>query len=79
MRELYPKAAREEGREADVLLRLVISEKGRVVRVKVVRSGGKDFDKVARKLARKYRYRPAMRGTEPVAVEIDELFKFRLD
>jgi len=61
------------------LLRVRISDKGRVIRVWIVRSGGKDFDKVAKKLMRTYRYKPAMRGTEAVVVEIEELFKFRLD
>ncbi|WP_428268854.1 energy transducer TonB [Haliangium sp.] len=68
----YPPLARREGREAVVVLRLVIDADGVVRRVLVLEapeSGG--FAASARRYAQKLRFRPARAGTRPVAARID--------
>jgi len=79
MRSLYPESARRDGVEADVRLEILLSETGEVAEVKVVRSAGAAFDEAARRLARRFRFRPAERGGRPVAVRIPWTLKFRLE
>jgi protein TonB len=79
MRSLYPEAARRDGLEADVRLELLVSQTGEVAEVAVVRSAGPGFDEAARRLARRFRFRPAERGGRPVAVRIPWTLKFRLE
>ncbi len=68
----YPALARREGREAQVVLELVIDERGIVRAVNIVdapRDGG--FAESARAYGRKLRFRPARAGTTPVASRIE--------
>ena len=79
LQKSYPEEARRLGLEGDVRLELLVSVKGRVIRSKVLKKAGNGFDKAARKLAKLFRFRPAMQGDNPVAVWIPRTFKFRLD
>lgn len=78
-RALYPDAARREGVEADVGLELLVSERGEVAEVRVLRAAGQGFDELARELGRRMRFRPAQRGGRAVPVWIPWTWKFRLD
>ncbi len=79
MRALYPRAARENGLEANVQLRLLVGVGGNVEKVKVVAAVGNGFDEAAERLARKLEFEPALRGDKPVAMWIPWTIKFRLD
>jgi len=78
MRAAYPEAARRDGVEADVRLRLLVGQDGRVSRVKLVRRAGRGFDEVAVRMVRRFRFRPGQRGAKPVPVWIPWTYKFRL-
>jgi protein TonB len=77
--KFYPKQARKLGTETDVRMKLLINEKGLVERTRIVQSGGADFDAAAKKLMKMFRFKPAMRGDEPVAVWIPFTLKFRIN
>lgn len=79
LRAAYPEEARRRGLEADVRLKILVSANGKVARVKVVRGAGNGFDTAAKRLVKKFRFRPAMKGDRPVAVWVLWTYKFRLD
>ena len=79
MRALYPETARREGREANVSLSLLISTSGQVEQVRVLRSAGQDFDEVATKLVKGFRFSAGRRAGAPVAVWLPWTYRFRLD
>lgn len=75
----YPEEARRLGIEAEVRLRLVVDEEGRVVDVKVTRDPGHGFGAVAARAARAYcRFRPARKDGAAVATEIPYTIRFEL-
>ncbi len=79
MQKLYPEAAKREGREANVKLKLLIDETGKVSQVEITEEAGFGFDEVALKLARKFKFKPAQKNGEPVSVWIPWTYKFRLE
>jgi protein TonB len=78
MRKLYPADARQRGLEGNVKLKILVSDEGRVLAVRILRSAGNGFDEVARKLVRRFRFRAGTRNGRPVAVWIPWTYKFRL-
>jgi protein TonB len=76
----YPRAARREGREGVVTVRVLVGVDG-VPETVTVRetSGYEDFDEVAVKAVKKWRFSPAKRGGKPVANFHDVKVRFRLD
>jgi len=79
LQKSYPEEARRLGLEGDVKLELLVSEKGRVVRTRILKKAGNGFDEAARKLVKLFRFRPAKQGKNAVAVWIPWTYKFRLD
>ena len=79
MQKLYPEAAKREGREANVKLKLLIDETGKVSQVEITEEAGFGFDEVALKLARKFKFKPAQKNGEPVSVWSPWTYKFRLE
>jgi len=77
MREVYPEDARREGLEADVSLRILVSSRGEVLKVRVVRQAGAGFDDAAQKLIKQFRFAAAEVGGQPVEVWIPWTYKFR--
>src|SRR5262245_50180299 len=75
----YPAAANEEDVSGVVVLRVVIDEKGRPRDMVVVSSPDDRLTKAAKDALRSYRYSPATRGGELVAVWIKEEFPFISD
>ncbi len=75
----YPPAALRLRREADVTLRLLVDETGRVAAAEAQGSrASADFQAEATRAARSWTYRPATRDGVPVKVWIVEKIVFRL-
>lgn len=66
---VYPKNHKEK-KNTIVVCSLVVSPEGLPTNIKVKRSAGKDFDENAMEAVRQFRFKPAMRKGEPVAVAI---------
>ncbi|MBA4373592.1 MAG: hypothetical protein C0402_12130 [Thermodesulfovibrio sp.] len=64
----YPPIARRMGKEARVLLRLTIDEKGRLLQVEAVENPGFGFTEAAIEAVRKSSFVPAKRDGKPVMV-----------
>jgi len=67
----FPKSANlPKGQSAICLIGLVVDRDGMPQEIHVARSAGKDFDASAVKAVEQYRFSPAMRAGNPVAVKI---------
>ncbi len=75
----YPPEAKKNGLEGDVLLRLLVDSKGRVIKVTLLQGCGYGFDQAAINAAKKFLFRPATEGGESVATEIMYNYRFFLD
>jgi protein TonB len=79
VRPRYPESARQQRIEGTTLLRARVTERGRVETVEVERSAGhRDLDRSAADAVRRWRFDPARRGEEPVAVWVLIPVKFEL-
>lgn len=79
VRPRYPESARQQRIEGTTLLRAHVTERGRVETVEVERSAGhRDLDRSAADAVRRWRFEPARRGKEPVAVWVLIPVKFEL-
>ena len=75
----YPRAAREQGLEGEVLVRMRVDASGRVREVVIVRSEPPGiFDAAARAAAMNYRFDPAVEGGEAVASTVEQRIRFEL-
>lgn len=64
----YPPEALAQGLEANVVLKLLVDETGRVVEATAVDDPGHGFAEAAVRIAKRYfRFQPARRGDQPVA------------
>jgi len=79
MRRTYPEEARRNGQEANVYLKILIDAQGRVSKVRVIRSAGAKFDRAARDLVKRFRFRPGEVDGRPREVWIPWTYKFRLE
>ena len=79
LRSIYPMEARRAGLEGNVPMKILVSVKGKVARVRILRRAGNGFDEAARKLARELRFAAGTRDGKPVAVWIPWTYKFRLN
>lgn len=76
----YPLEARRSGTEGHVLVRVLIDEDGRVEEAEIVESEPTGvFDAAALKAIRGWRFSPATRLGQPVAVRVDIPVSFRMD
>lgn len=73
----YPKSARKQGLQGDVLVRVLISEKGKIVRA-VALNGPQSFREAAEKAVSHWRYVPYVENGQPVAVQTWVTFHFEL-
>lgn len=62
----YPRAARQQGIEGNIVLSLVIDDQGRVVKVRVIKGLGHGLDEAAVSAVRKTRWSPATLDGHPV-------------
>jgi periplasmic protein TonB len=75
----YPATARRLGIQGTTLLRVFVSTDGRVTDVAVERTAGHgDLDDAAADAVRRWRFEPARRGDEPVAMWVLLPVEFRL-
>jgi len=63
--------ARKAGVKATVVLNIVVGSDGRVGRIKVVRSAGMGLDESTIDTVKTWRFQPAMRDGQPVAIEMN--------
>jgi len=76
----YPASAARRGRQGVVLVRMEIDTRGKVAHVGVERSSGHpDLDRAALDAARRWTFRPARRGNQPVAITVLKPFRFVLE
>jgi periplasmic protein TonB len=76
----YPESARRQGIEGITTLRFVVLPSGRVDQILVARSAGHvDLDRAAVDAVRTWRFEPARRGKEAVAVWVTLPVRFELD
>ncbi len=77
---VYPLSARQSGIEGQVELEFVVTREGLVTEVLVISSQpGNVFVGAARAAVERWRFEPAQRGGEPVAVRVQVPLQFRLD
>jgi protein TonB len=76
---LYPGAARRQGIEGDVILRLSVDEAGKLISVAVARgSGHRALDEAAIAAVKLWRFAPAVVAGRPVAAVAELPVRFRL-
>ena len=79
VRPVYPATARALGIQGTTLLRVFVSAEGRVIEVVVERSAGHpDLDRAAAAAVGRWRFEPALRGTEPVGMWVLVPVEFHL-
>jgi TonB family protein len=76
--EATPPAALAERGATDVILNIDIDDKGQVVAVDVVKSGGPEFDAAAVAAARQFEFEPGEANGKPVPVRITYSYHFVL-
>jgi protein TonB len=75
----YPESARRQGFEGTTLLKIRVSDTGRVEDVLIERSAGhQDLDHAAVEAVKQWRFEPARRGKQPVAVWVMLPVRFAL-
>jgi protein TonB len=75
----YPDAAQRLGQEGLVLLKVGLSDVGRVQGVDLLRSSGYPIlDEAALKAVRKWKFRPAKLGSVPVEAQVEVPIRFRI-
>jgi periplasmic protein TonB len=75
----YPDSARRQGIEGTVLVKAYVTEQGRVGEVQVAQSAGHaELDRAAVEAVRRWRFEPARRGRQPVAMWVSIPVKFIL-
>jgi protein TonB len=78
-RPAYPSSARRLGVQGTTLLNVLVADDGRVANVIVTQSAGHpDLDQAAADAVRRWRFEPARRGTEKVAMWVQLPVEFRL-
>lgn len=75
---VYPKAALEEGLEADVRLRIDIDATGKVTKTSVIEPVGYGFDEAATAAVLQMEFSPAQTTAGPVPVQIEYVYRFTI-
>ncbi|WP_021781410.1 energy transducer TonB [Myxococcus hansupus] len=75
----YPEEARRAGVEGTVTLSIAIDHEGKVSSVKILKGPGYGLNEAARDAIRRFRFKPAIKGGEPVATEMKYSYTFLLD
>ena len=74
----YPADAQRMGIEGYVDAKLLISEKGDVIEVKIIKTAGHGFDEAARAALKKFKFSPA-RTSDGKAVPTNIVYKYRFE
>ena len=76
----YPDSARRQGIEGTVIVKAYVTEQGGVEQVQVERSAGHvDLDRAAVEAVGRWRFQPARRGQQPIAMWVSIPVKFMLN
>ena len=76
---VYPESARSEGREGQVILRVLVDDQGRSKHVEINRSSGSEaLDRAAAEAIKRWRFIPARYGDKAVESWIRIPIEFRL-
>jgi TonB family protein len=75
---IYPRQAFLDRREAHVHLELLIDDTGHVQNVKVIESGGPDFDAALLDVVKRYVFRPALQNGQPARALVRYTHVFRV-
>lgn len=78
IKPVYPEVERLSGLEAQVIAEVYINERGVVGDIKIVKSGGTNFDYVVINSLRQCRFEPGYINNNPVATRIQIPFVFKL-
>jgi periplasmic protein TonB len=74
----YPRVARQLGKEAVVILRVIIDESGRPIAVEAVKKAGGGFDEEAVRAVKESLFHPARKGGHPVICRAILPIRFQL-
>ncbi|MBI1822125.1 MAG: TonB family protein [Nitrospirae bacterium] len=74
----YPQLAKSLQKEAAVLLEVRLSEKGEVLKVRIIRGAGNGFEEAAIEAMKQFLFEPAYVGEKQVPVIIQYSIKFKL-
>jgi protein TonB len=77
--EVYPKAAKKQGIEGQVVLLITVEADGKVSAARVVSGPGHGLDEAARDAVLRARFKPATKGGVPVATELRYLYDFAIN
>ncbi len=80
MRPFYPSHARRRRIEGDVTVLFTVNAQGRTGDIRVVASAPEDvFTEAATRAVGRWRFTPAMKGGEAVAVRVRQVIRFRME
>lgn len=77
--EVYPREAKKQGIEGQVVLLITVEADGRVSAARVVSGPGHGLNEAARDAVLRARFKPATRGGSPVATELRYLYDFAIN
>jgi protein TonB len=72
----YPPTLKQQGTEGNVVVAFTVDTRGRVQDVEVREATNAEFETAAVAAVRKWRFKPALRAGEPVAVRISQRLDF---
>lgn len=77
---VYPRAARRRGMEGEVILKVLVNEKGRVEELELVSSSGhRVLDRSALAAVRRWSFTPGRRGDEAISMWVTVPVRFVID
>lgn len=74
----YSEEARKAKYQGECLVNIIVDAQGRPTRVRVIRKLGMGLDEKAIEAVQKYKFKPAMKGGQPVAVELNVAVNFQI-
>lgn len=74
----YPEAERASGRQANLVVEVVVDTRGRVLQASIVKSGGANFDQAALNAVKQSLFLPGYIGGQSVVVRFQIPFRFQL-
>jgi protein TonB len=76
----YPNSARRKGVEGTVLIKAYVTDQGRVEQLQIEQSAGHaDLDEAAVEAVGRWRFEPACRGRQPIAMWVSIPVRFMLN
>ncbi|MDH5755529.1 MAG: TonB family protein [Nitrospinota bacterium] len=75
---VYPETERFTGREARVVVEIMLSHEGKIDSIRIVKSGGEAFDRAVRESLEKSIFSPGYIDQRPVGVRVQIPFVFKL-